>query len=221
MNQLPDRPLINNATLPVSLPNVPSFEQMVHNGRPRKVVPEVGKDFPVLNGAPILAATNGASGSGPQIPLIDREHRVSPTPSVIVNQPLPSQPASSLQVFPSQQQQTPAQLQTVLVPGIQLQQSNTDDKETPLDGQEPQLQTAFFRPDNDWREQLQGRAEKFGTQAQLSGSSAWEGGIRDNDDYVKEEETELSDEETTSSVSEADSKIWRPRRTLRKSVASR
>ncbi|KAF8964117.1 WD40-repeat-containing domain protein [Flammula alnicola] len=37
MNPLPNRPLLNNPSAPLSLPNVPSFDQIAYNGRPRKL----------------------------------------------------------------------------------------------------------------------------------------------------------------------------------------
>jgi len=46
MNPLPNRPLIANASLGVTLPNLPSFEQHAFNGRPRKTVPEVTANGP-------------------------------------------------------------------------------------------------------------------------------------------------------------------------------
>jgi striatin 1/3/4 len=54
MNPLPNRPIVNNGSIPV-LPNLPAFEPNALNGRPRKVVPDGGKEFPLLNGV-------GASG---------------------------------------------------------------------------------------------------------------------------------------------------------------
>jgi striatin 1/3/4 len=51
MNPLPNRPLVTSASIPLSLPNVPPLDQAGFNGRPRKTIPEVGKDFPLLNGA--------------------------------------------------------------------------------------------------------------------------------------------------------------------------
>jgi striatin 1/3/4 len=54
MNPLPNRPIVNNGSIPV-LPNLPAFEPNALNGRPRKVVPDGGKEFPQLNGV-------GASG---------------------------------------------------------------------------------------------------------------------------------------------------------------
>lgn len=54
--------------MPLSMPNIPPIEPLGFNGRPRKGVPEMGKEFPQLNG-PVFGAHNGngqniASGSG-------------------------------------------------------------------------------------------------------------------------------------------------------------
>ena len=54
MNPLPNRPIVHNGSIP-ALPNLPPFEPNALNGRPRKVVPDGGKEFPLLNGG-------GASG---------------------------------------------------------------------------------------------------------------------------------------------------------------
>jgi len=42
MNPLPDCPLLSNSLLPLSLPNVPSFDQMAYNGCLRKSMPKTG-----------------------------------------------------------------------------------------------------------------------------------------------------------------------------------
>lgn len=63
LNPLPSRQLVSNPSLPVTLPNVPSFDQMAYNTRPRKLMPEVGKDFPLLNNMNVIS--NSASAAGP------------------------------------------------------------------------------------------------------------------------------------------------------------
>lgn len=51
MNPLPNRSLVNNGALPLSLPNLPNFEGNALNGRPRKLVPDINnKEFPLVNG---------------------------------------------------------------------------------------------------------------------------------------------------------------------------
>ncbi|KZV67957.1 WD40 repeat-like protein [Peniophora sp. CONT] len=56
MNPLPTRPLAmagpapGPGALPVSIPNVPPFDQMGYGTRPRKLMDSVPKDFPLMNG---------------------------------------------------------------------------------------------------------------------------------------------------------------------------
>ncbi|KAJ3535085.1 hypothetical protein NMY22_g6644 [Coprinellus aureogranulatus] len=50
MNPLPNRPIIANPAVTMAIPSVPSFESMPYNGRPRKLLPETSKEFPILNG---------------------------------------------------------------------------------------------------------------------------------------------------------------------------
>ncbi|KIY43704.1 WD40 repeat-like protein [Fistulina hepatica ATCC 64428] len=69
MNPLPNRPLLNNQSLPMTMPNVQSFDPAVaYNGRPRKVMPDTAKDFPMMNGAPgampLMSGPSSAPASG-------------------------------------------------------------------------------------------------------------------------------------------------------------
>src|SRR5258706_9788914 len=65
MNPLPNRAIVHNGSIP-ALPNLPAFEPNALNGRPRKVVPDGGKEFPLLNGG-------GASGQ--QHPDLSQQQR--------------------------------------------------------------------------------------------------------------------------------------------------
>jgi len=60
MNPLPNRPIVNNGSIPV-LPNLPAFEPNSLNGRPRKVAD--GKEFPPFNG---VGASGGQQPGHPQ-----------------------------------------------------------------------------------------------------------------------------------------------------------
>ena len=217
MNPLPNRPLLTNPTLPLALPNVPNFDQMAYNGRPRKIVPEVGKDFPAMNGVPLVGGTSSIPQMGGQpVTLVDRDTRMSNGPSSGSTAPHASQQQ------PTGQQTQFAQQQVNLSHAQPLQvQTQQQDKETnSAEAQpEPQQLTSIFRPDDDWKEQLaRARADKQ-SQQQSSGASAWDIGIKDEDDDVKEEEAVMDEEEPTS-TSEEDGKLWRTRRTLRKSAYS-
>jgi striatin 1/3/4 len=211
MNPLPNRPLLNNATLPLTLPNVPSFEQMPYNGRPRKVMPEAGKDFPLLNGMSMLSGPSSApASSGGQIPPLDRGN---PMGSVMHPQQIQQPPTNPL--GPMQPQQNFGHMQS---------QSPADkDKDSES---EPRQLTAIFRPDDagEWKEKLrlsheaaeQARMERLGSGLLGGGTSSWER-RRDDDEDVKDEEPEV-DEEDSTTIGEGDgNKIWRAKRTLRKS----
>ncbi|KAI0085434.1 WD40-repeat-containing domain protein [Irpex rosettiformis] len=212
MNPLPNRPLLNNSSLAVSLPNVPSFEP-VYNGRPRKVLPEVGKDF-LVNGMTLLPPApppppgSGANQSNP----IDR--------TGILGSLVPQQQ--------QQQQQTstgpPVQVQ--LQPATEQQQGTQmqDDKELPQGPDQDDVPTAIFRPDSagEWREKLRqshdaelARAQQAGGST-LSGALSWERRSRYEDEDLKtEEEPDVEDEESTEIEDGEGNKVWKNKRTLK------
>jgi striatin 1/3/4 len=203
MNPLPNRPLLNNAAPPLTLPNVPSFEQMAFNGRPRKVMPEAGKDFPMLNGIGLMSGPSTAPAA-PGAPL----ERGNPMGNVML-QPPPSGQSQVQQHHGIGHSPSPQQL----------------DKDKEADS-EPQQLTAIFRPDDsgDWKEKLrisheaQGRVDRLGPNLLSGSSSSWDR-RREDDEDVKDEEPEVDDEDANI-VGESDgNKIWKAKRTLRKSVA--
>ncbi len=84
LNPLPSRQLVSNPSLPVTLPNVPSFDQMGYNTRPRKLMPEVGKEFPLLNNMNVIsnsASAAGPSSTAPQVSSLDRGPSIVSLPS--------------------------------------------------------------------------------------------------------------------------------------------
>ncbi|THV08036.1 WD40 repeat-like protein [Dendrothele bispora CBS 962.96] len=210
MNPLPNRPLLNNSTIPLSLPNVPSFDQMAYNGRPRKVLPESGS---LLNGMNIMSGPSSAPAAG--APL----ERPNPLGSNMLQQSAhqqpPQAPAQQSQQQPqpspqSQQPQNGAHSQTQTGAGNVL---SDKDKE---DDSEPQQVTAIFRPDGagEWREKLR-LSHEASEQARLAREAA--GGVwnRGDEDDVKDEEGEVDDDESTV-VSEGEgTKVWKAKRTLR------
>lgn len=212
MNPLPNRPLLSS--MPLTLPNVPSLDQMAYNGRPRKVVPEAGKDFPVLNGM-LSGPMGGQTGANAQGSIPERDNRLA-TGSNINLQQSQQQPNSQGGGFPQQQteQQSADQPQSLQISG---QQAGKDGQEK-ADGMDGQIPTAIFRPDREFKERLErARSERFAPQdSHLSGASAWDLGKDDEDD--EKEDVEMDDEDAASASSEDEGKIWRPRRTLRKSV---
>jgi striatin 1/3/4 len=215
MNPLPNRPLLNNTSLPLTLPNVPSFDQIAYNGRPRKVMPEAGKDYSILNSINMVSGPSSAP-AGPGVPL----ERSSPMGSVMLQQ----NPVAGAGQSQQQQQHNLGHMPNP-------QQSERDKEPEP---ERLQL-TAIFRPDDagEWREKLrllhdaQDRAERLDAQTRMdrlgssllnvAGASSWER-RREDDEEVKEEEPEVEEEES-SAVGDADtSKVWKPKRTLRKFV---
>lgn len=215
MNPLPNRPLLNNSSLPLTLPNVPSFDQMAYNGRPRKVMPEVGKDFPILNGMSSLM-------SGPPS---------APASTASQGSPLDRAGILGSALLQSQQPATGGPLG----PQVQLQpqqpapagQPQGEGKEGEGDNQPTQL-TAIFRPDDagEWKERLrlsheaseQARASQAG-ESTLSGAASWERRSREEEEEKSEEDTEVDEEEGAEIGDSQGGKVWKPKRTLRKLVS--
>jgi striatin 1/3/4 len=219
MNPLPNRPLLNNANLPLTLPNVPSFEPMAYNGRPRKVMPE-GKEFPMLNGMSMLAGPSSTSAqSSGQMSSLERSNSMNSMHSVIPLQPQP--PLGQMQ---SQSSQQPPQGFSHTQQGQQQQQQQLSSEKDKDGESEPRQYTAIFRPEDpaDWKEKLrQSHADRLiqMTSDSFPRAGAWDKRGGEEDDG-KEEEPEV-DEDDATAVGEGDgTKIWKAKRTLRKSVMS-
>jgi len=212
MNPLPTRTSQHNSSAPLSLPNVPSFEQIAYNGRPRKVLPETGKEFPLLNGlhsGPIATPPPlPASGSaGTQLAIMERNHgssgigQQSSLPPITSQAPTQSHPPSS---------------------------NSTDqlEKEREVESDSRQV-TAIFRPDEagEWKERLRVShevAEKSRLSQELQQVATadlvpWDS--RDEEE-PKEEEADVEDEEGSLVGDGEHTKLWKPKRTLRKLVSS-
>jgi striatin 1/3/4 len=201
MNPLPNRPLVQNSTLPLSLPNLPSFEQMPYNGRPRKVMPEVsGKDFAglggLMSGPPSAPASTGGQGG----PLLERSNQ-SNTMAMALGQTQSSNTSSS--VGPAQGQNT--------IPTISTEQTG---QASDNDGIPP---TAIFRPDDagEWRERLR-LANEASEKARLGAQGPAGGAAWSRED--EEGKFDIDDEEDEVSEGGTEQKMWKTRRTLRKSV---
>jgi len=203
MNPLPNRPLLNNPSIPLSLPNVPSFDQMPYNGRPRKVLPDAGKEFPILNGISSMSGPSSAPIlNGPQVPLLERNTgMIQPQPPLTqLAQHSPQPPASSYS-------------------------ASQPDNERDADSENRQL-TAIFRPDDDeeWKEKLR-LSREAAAQARQAGDvqtgaadgiSAWEHRRDDDEEDVKEDDGEVDDEEASVAGEGEGAKVWKAKRTLRK-----
>ncbi|TFK54848.1 WD40 repeat-like protein [Heliocybe sulcata] len=207
MNPLPNRPIMNSGSLPLSLPNVPPFEQMPYNGRPRKVMPEVGKEYPVMNGMSMMSGPSSApAASGGQIQPLERSN---PLGSAMMPPPQPQQTSTSAS-GPSPQQPPQAQ---------------PSQNQEPKDGDEPRQLTAIFRPDDDWKEKLRlhhEAAEQMRLERERSGASgmsavgiaSWQRGTREEEEDGKEEEDVEDDESSVIGEGEG-GKVWKTKRTLR------
>jgi striatin 1/3/4 len=140
MNPLPNRPLLNNVSMPLSVPNVPSFEQ-IYNGRPRKTIPDNTKEFPLLNGMTLPSAPSSAptSSSSPSIQNLEPRNP-------LMSNILPSAPSVQLNQQPAQPTPSPS----------------FSDKEKSAEPENRQL-TAIFRADDDWRQRLRDAPEQIGS----------------------------------------------------------
>ena len=209
MNPLPNRPLLNSTSISLSLPNVPSFDQIAYH-RPRKVLPEAGKDFPLLNGHALMPGSSSApAASGQQVPLLERSNH----PSSGGAQQQQQQPGPPSHPSLSQSQPLPTIPHT--------------DKEREAESDGRQL-TAIFRPDDagEWREKLklsheaseQARSTREGQLGSLGGVNSWDRN-RDDDDDVKEEDSEVEDDDASVVGEGEGTKVWKAKRTLRKLVS--
>ncbi|KAF9459358.1 WD40-repeat-containing domain protein [Collybia nuda] len=197
MNPLPNRPILNNSSIPLSLPNVPPFDQMAYH-RPRKVLPEAGKDFPLLNGHTLNSGSSSAPiQSGPQVPLLERNNNVN---------------VGTVQHTTGLSHTTSNQPQ--LQPHSNLQ--GDKEKEAESEGR----QTAIFRPDEagEWREKLR-LSHEASEQARLareaqSGTNSWER-HRDDDEDMKDDDGEVDDEDSGVVGENEGTKVWKAKRTLR------
>lgn len=203
MNPLPNRPLLNTPAVPLSLPNVPQFDQITYNGRPRKVLPEGSKEFPLLNGMgpitgpPPISAPNG----GPQISLLERNPHS--------NTALAPQPSPLPQVLP--QTTNSGQDSTANTPA--------DKSATDVDGENRSLNSIFRTDDaGELQEKLRLSHEASEKTKTASGSSVvWDRHSEEEED-VKEEEGDVEDDEATLIGEGENSKTWKAKRTLRKYV---
>ncbi|KAF7974063.1 hypothetical protein HWV62_13471 [Athelia sp. TMB] len=202
MNPLPNRPIFNGA-LPLQMPTVPSVgggAAEVAYGRPRKVMQEAGKDFPLLNGALISGPSSAPASSGSQPQPLERSN---PLVGPAINQAQQSQ-------MPPQQQQSP-QPPPQQVQQVQ-EQSQLLNSEVDKDGEEQKSRTMFFRPDNnsDWRERA--RLANEAEQSRQANASSWD---RREDEDGKEEEGEVEDDDASVVDSGEGTKTWKTKRTLR------
>lgn len=201
MNPLPNRPLLTNPNLPLQLPNVPQFE-MPYNGRPRKAMPDVGKEYSMLNGMGLMSGPSTAPAA-PQTNPLDRPGLAGP--GVLGQQA--GQPQSGLgqQVQPQQ----PQQLQPQQFPG---EGKDREEPEQPLSDE------------GDWKERFR-LSQEGSEQARhqlnntITGAGAWERRAREEDEDGKDEDGEVDDDDASVMSDGESTKVWKAKRTLRKSVS--
>ncbi|KAH9966499.1 WD40-repeat-containing domain protein [Russula dissimulans] len=176
----------------VTLPNVPSFDQMGYNTRPRKHMPEAGKEFPLLNNMNVISTSApgaGPSSGGSQVSGLERGPNIVSLPS---------------------QQNPLSQYQSLQQPNGQSPPHREKD-ETIL---ESQSRTSIYRPDDkgEWREKL---GLPYGGPAGTLADSAWDRRPREDDEDVKEDEPEADEDESNVLGEGEGTKVWRTKRTLR------
>ncbi|KAL0578241.1 1,2-dihydroxy-3-keto-5-methylthiopentene dioxygenase [Marasmius crinis-equi] len=208
MNPLPNRPLLNNNSIPLSLPNVPPFDPMAYNGRPRKLLPESSS---LLNGINLMPGPSSAPAGSNPMQLLERSN---PLGSAMLPQ----------QIQPQQPQQQPPQPSSSQPPSQTISSQNPQPNvsaPTEKDKEEADTRvTAIFRPDDagEWKEKLRLSHEASERERLLRESqgtnSAWDrrGGY---DDDVKDEDAEVEDDESTVVSDGEDNKVWKAKRTLR------
>ncbi|TFK67888.1 WD40 repeat-like protein [Pluteus cervinus] len=191
MNPLPDRPLLNNPPIPLALPNVPPFDSIPYNGRPRKILPESGKEFPPLNGI-------GPVPSSSQIPtsnLLPVER--GSLPNVLQQQVQQPQPGQVMSQIPNSAQPYP------------------HSREREMEHENRQITAVFRSEDSAERLSPEGPDLARPTQeGQASGSLGWDRRPEDEEAF-KDEDHDMEDEETVLSSEGEGTKIWKAKRTLR------
>lgn len=181
--------LASGTGMPLSLPNLPSFDQQQQqqagfgtsangasglnstlsgfNGRPRKVVPEVGKDFPTLNGigsaGPNISVPQGAAG-GQNASLVSEPPNIPPPNPALLNADRDKDRAGGRAGSPNSAILQPLATEGA-EPGLSLERQfskQTDDQGNTSTGESESNQiTAIFRPDaaGEWKERLRAAAE--------------------------------------------------------------
>ncbi len=197
MNPLPNRPLLANSNLPLQLPNVPPFEPVAFNGRPRKAMPEVGKDFSMLNGMGLMSGPSTASAA-PQTNPMDRPGLAGPGvlgQQANQGQQAPqSQPQGSQQVFPGEVK-------------------DRDEPDQPISDDAADWKERF-RLSQEGSEQARHQLNNS-----ISGAGAWERRAREDDEDGKDEDAEIDDDDASVMGEGEGTKVWKAKRTLRKSVS--
>lgn len=234
--QQPSQHLAQHQPIAVALPNLPPFppigamndsgqqpssnDNVAFNGRPRKLVPEVGKDFPLNGalepslmpesvGAPRDQVTDPRAGSVPE-----------PTPEDSHEQPAPSHEGGPVAPIPldepeltQEQESHPDQRDLVAEDTHQDTigpAAKSDSSVGGLFSSDRNLVTAIFRPDSrgDWKKRLQEAHDE----AMRAGATTGLESISLRDEFDVDE----MDGTASAEDSEDKAKVWKTRKTLRK-----
>lgn len=222
----------------VALPNLPPFPSITvmnetnqlgsgndtigFNGRPRKLVPEVGKDFPLLNGAlepSLMPASVGSSRD----PLDDAREAKQTSESMSepahepIDEPMPMHDEEPLAPIPldepepeRDQEPHPEQQEAQLGSPFAPQDPNSQTAKSGVEGfaSDRNLVTAIFRPDDqgEWKRKLQEAHD-----AATRGDTGLEN-ISLRDDF---ESDDIDSVDSIEEESEDKAKVWKTRKTLR------
>lgn len=224
----------------VALPNLPPFPSIAamnesdqhgsgtigYNGRPRKLVPEVGKEFPPLNGAlePSLMpesvgaardpladpkGVRGGSESAPEAPLeqVDAPappHDEEPLAPIPLDEP---EPEREDELHPDQRELAPETAPQDPSESI----AKSDSGIGGIFSSDRNLVTAIFRPDDrgEWKKRLQ-EAHDEAVRSGAAGTGLENISLKD--------EFEADDMDSVGSLEESEdkTKVWKTRKTLRK-----
>jgi striatin 1/3/4 len=237
----PPQHLAQHQPITVALPNLPPFpsisamndssqhgngnDTIGFNGRPRKLVPEVGKEFSLLNGAlePSLMPesvgasrdqagdSKGAKNAPESVPEAPHEqsdvpappHEEEPLAPIPIDEP---ELAQEQETHPDQRELTPGTTDQDTVE--QIAKSNSE-----IGGifsSDRNLVTAIFRPDDrgEWKKRLQEAHDE----AMRAGVGTGLESISLRDEF----ETDEVDSVSSMEESEDKAKVWKTRKTLRK-----
>ncbi|CAE7143326.1 unnamed protein product [Rhizoctonia solani] len=234
--QQPQQHMAQHQPITVALPNLPPFPSMSgmndsdprgsgadtigYNGRPRKVVPEVGKDFMLLNGG-LEPSLMPESVGAPRDQPAETKNKGAPEP---VDEAPQEQSDVSVPLH-EEEPLAPIPIDEPEPTGEQEPQLERDEPvaETPRDQSAPtggatslanmfssdrNLVTAIFRPDDrgEWKRQLQ-EAHDEAMRAGTAGSGLENISLRD--------EFDTDDMDGAAEESEDKTKVWKTRKTLR------
>ncbi|KAG9122143.1 hypothetical protein FRC07_001604 [Ceratobasidium sp. 392] len=233
--------LSQHQPITVALPNLPPFPSITamneqnqqggntdtigFNGRPRKLVPEVGKDFPVLNGGlepSLMPASAGVSRDAPADSRDDKSGldpaQQSSHESVDQSAPQDEEPLAPIPLDEPEpgHEERGSEPQPQASDALEEQElsNQTTQRDSGVGGMfssDRNLVTAIFRPDDqgEWKRKLQ-EAHDEATRAGVGGTGLENITLKDEFDVDEVDSVGSTEEE-----SEDKAKVWKTRKTLR------